>query len=236
MPDTNTENRSCYRDALERGREAIGSVLGSDTPRGRVTVTIANYLTIGRLLVVPFFWYGFFSSRLWLQIAASLLFALGALSDLWDGKLARRHGQVTAFGNFMDPFADKALVLSGFWALLFREDFGNYEATAVLWACLITIREVALTIFRVKIIKSGSALVTSLWGKWKTGVELTCLLFALTALNVRDALIYFYQATGPLGSSLLFLIFDILFLLSALTSLISGYRYLYGNDSLRSSR
>ncbi len=204
----------------------IGEVLGSDTPRGRVTVTIPNYLTIGRFLVVPFFWYGFFSTGLGLQMTATVLFALGAISDLWDGKIARLRGEITAFGDFMDPLADKLLVLSGFWAILIRENLGAWEAFATIWVVVITIRELALTLLRMSVIRSGSSMVTSGWGKWKTGVQLTSLLFAMVAYNLRDYLIGIGEPWNLLGGSELRATIAILFLLSAVTSVISGYLYL----------
>ena len=211
---------------FHRSRDWIGDRLGADTPGGRVTITVPNYLTLGRLASVPVFLFAFFSGILWLQIAGTLLFALAAISDLWDGKIARRLGQITPFGDFMDPFADKILTLSGFWAILLREDFGKWATLSIFWVSLITVREITLTVLRVKSINAGSSLVTSRWGKWKTGVQLTNILFGLTALNVRDIL---YVEGVAIPSSLLgslYLVVMIMFFLSAFTSVISGWLYL----------
>ena len=75
-------------------------------------ITAANWLTLIRLVVVPLFWYGFLSDSPLLRVLATILFIGGALTDLYDGKLARKRSEETAFGNFMDQLADKLLVLS----------------------------------------------------------------------------------------------------------------------------
>ncbi len=211
---------------IERGRDKIGSVLGVESPKGRVMVTAANWLTLFRLLIVPLFWFIFFSHNLTLEITATFLFIVAALTDLYDGKLARRRGEVTAFGNFMDPLADKLIVLSAFWALLIRENFDGLFTLALVWIGLITFREVGLTVLRIWAISGGSAVVTSIWGKWKTGVQLTTLIFTLLALNLRD-LLEAYGNPSPLFEGIGFVILiNILFFFSALTSLISGGLYL----------
>ena len=226
MEEDKPDSRVSYREALYRGKDRIGAILGTQTPEGQVTITLPNYLTIGRLVVAPIFLYAFFAHEWWLQVSGSVLFALGALSDLWDGKIARRWGQVTAFGDFMDPLADKLLTLTAFWAILFREDFGVYESPATIYASLITLREITLTIMRVRKIQAGSSVVTSIWGKWKTGVQLTSLLFALAALNLRDYLIGERIYIPELAIEALFLSFTILFFFSAVTSIVSGWLYL----------
>jgi len=226
MSQIKTDNRPGYREAIDRSRDWIGGKLGAETPTGRVTITVPNYLTLGRLASVPLFLYAFYSGTMWLQIAGTLLFALAAISDLWDGKIARRLDQVTAFGDFMDPFADKVLTLSGFWAMLLREDFGQFEFISIIWVLIITLREIALTLLRVKSIQGGSSLVTSIWGKWKTGVQLTSLLFGLTAFNVRDILIGEGISISHSLTEGLFLIMTVMFFVSAATSVVSGWLYL----------
>lgn len=160
-----------------------------------------------------------------MQILATALFGIGALTDIWDGKIARRRGQVTAFGNFMDPLADKLLVLSAFWAILIREDFGNYGTTAVIWIGVITLREVALTVKRIVKVSGGSALVTSLWGKWKTATQLVAILFALVLFNARSLFVDIESVRVILGKEYMYLIINILMFISMVTSLISGWLY-----------
>ncbi len=217
-----------YRKAVRRSRERIGEVLGAESRSGRVTVTSANWLTLIRLAIVPFFWYCFFSGQWSVELTATALFAFGALTDLWDGMLARRRGEITAFGNFMDPLADKLLVLSAYWALLVREDFGVFFIAALIFIGLISFREVSLTLLRVWAIGNGSAVVTSIWGKLKTGVQLVTLLLTLTAMNLRDLLALNGRPSPFLEGEQFYLVVAILLFLCAVTSLVSGALYFIG--------
>lgn len=220
---------SSDRRLWQRGREWLGAILGMEGPNGRITVTIPNYLTLIRLLIVPLFWYWFFGGRWSLEVTATLLFAFGAITDLWDGKLARRLGQVTPFGDFMDPLADKVLVLSGYWAILLREEIGVAEVLAYIWVVLITLREIAITLLRIWTIGDGTSMVTSTWGKWKTAIQLTTLLFALVAFNVRDGLTahnVWLPLQNWLHSEMFWGLINVLFFLSASSSLLSGALYL----------
>lgn len=216
------------RNAWNRGRERITAVLGAESPTGRVTITIPNYLTLTRLIIVPIFWCCFFSGKLSLEIASTLLFAFGAITDLYDGKLARRLGQETAFGDFMDPLVDKLLVLSGFWAIYIRQDYSDLTTFAFVMIALITAREITLTLLRIWAIGDGSSVVTSGWGKWKTGIQLTTLLFAMVAFNVRDLLLAndkWEEFSSLLLSHGFTVLLIILFILSASISLFSGALY-----------
>jgi CDP-diacylglycerol--glycerol-3-phosphate 3-phosphatidyltransferase len=211
---------------IRRGRDRIALLLGVKGPNGGVMITLANYLTIIRIIIVPLFLLFFFNISLKLQITSTFLFIVGAITDLWDGKLARRHGQVTPFGDFMDPLADKLLVLSGFWAILLREDFGPYFITTLIWVVLISIRETGLTILRINAFNGGKSITTSRWGKWKTGVEFTALISALVFLNARDILIYNGINWKVFSSGVLLPVYDLFFFICAVMSILSGVFYL----------
>lgn len=86
----------------------------------------------------------------------------------------------------MDPLADKLLVLSALWLILITEKLGSYTPWAYGAAVVITFREVALTAGRMWKLTHGSSLVTSLWGKWKTAIQLITIISGLTFLVVRD--------------------------------------------------
>lgn len=226
MSASNKETEKNNFSAFRRSRDKIGSILGAESPRGRVMITAANRLTLIRLVVVPLFWYGFLSDSPLLRVSATILFIGGALTDLYDGKLARKRSEETAFGNFMDPLADKLLVLSAYWALMIREDFNGLFILALVWISLITLREIGLTLMRIFAVSGGSSLVTSIWGKWKTGVQLTTLIFTLLALNLRDFLIIYEYSSSLFKGTGFFILVNILLFLCASTSLISGGIYL----------
>jgi CDP-diacylglycerol--glycerol-3-phosphate 3-phosphatidyltransferase len=210
-------------------RKNIRSILGVKSKDGSVTVTPANWLTMLRLALVPAFIYCFiFSGKLSLEITSTFIFITAAITDLIDGKLARRRGEITPFGDFMDPLADKLLVLAGFWVIWIRDDFNGLVALTLLWIILISIREIGLTVMRILAISGGSSIVTSIWGKLKTTVQLTTLIFTLLILNVRDILLIYHIDTPVFNGAGFFILINVLFFLSALTSLISGGIYLKG--------
>jgi len=210
-------------------KENIGSILGAGSKNKKVIITPANLLTLLRLALVPAFIYCFlFSGKLSLEITGSFLFIIAAITDCIDGKLARRRGEITPFGNFTDPLADKLLVLAGFWAIWIRDDFNGLVTLALIWIILISIREIGLTVMRILAISGGSSIVTSGWGKLKTTVQLTTLIFTLLILNVRDILLLYHIDAPVFKSAGFFILINVLFFLSALTSLISGGFYLKG--------
>ncbi len=218
------------QSVLQRSKDAIGSVLGVDSPEGRVLVTPANWLTLLRLTIIPFFWWMLYSPSLWHNLIATALFILGALSDMWDGKLARRNKQITPFGDFMDPLADKLLVLSAFWGILFREPFGGYFLTSLIWIILITARETAVTLLRIWAIEGGSSLVTSVWGKWKTGVHLTVIILTLVLFYLHDIMTANGIPPSPLKTPVFYLFLDALLFLCMIPSVGSGILYFRGGQ------
>ena len=215
-----------YRQALERGKQRIGEVLGAEGKQGRTLVTWANRLTLLRLLIVPLFWGLFFSGRFWLEFAATCLFSLGALTDLWDGKLARRRGEVTPFGNFTDPLADKLLVLSSYWAIVIREHLGPGEWLVIVLVAIITLRETALTFMRVRAISGGGAVITSIWGKLKTATQLVTLIWTMLALNVREFLILTGKPLPVLDGEGFHRLVIALIFICTVTAVVSGVLYL----------
>lgn len=226
MRSDRSTTRDSQRSIIRRSRDRIGSVLGAESPRGRVTVTLANWITLFRLAIVPIFWYFILDESMTLRIYATFLFIFGALSDLWDGRLARRYSQITAFGAFMDPLADKLLVLSAYWALLIRENYGIYLIPAFTFVILITLREVGITLLRIWKIGDGSSVVTSIWGKIKTIVQLVALILILLLLNLRDILIDKGLKHELLVSDSFYLFVNILFFICMVSSIISGLLYL----------
>ncbi len=215
-----------HKTVLKRSRRRIEEVLGARSPRGDVMITAANGLTLLRLAIVPFFWVAFFADTMSVQIVATALFIIAAVSDLWDGKLARRYCHETPFGGFMDPLADKALVLSAFWAILIREEFDICYIPTVISVVLITLREIGLTVMRIRAISGGSTVVTSIWGKIKTTIQLTALILLLLLFNLRDVLDTHSIEPRLLRGNSLALTVAVLFALCAFSSVATGLLYL----------
>ncbi|MBL8021159.1 MAG: CDP-diacylglycerol--glycerol-3-phosphate 3-phosphatidyltransferase [Leptospirales bacterium] len=142
----------------------------------RNCLNLPNFLTVLRVLSVPFFIYFLLQPSFTLRLTAFVLFALASLTDLVDGYLARKWNQQTEFGKFLDPLADKFLVLGAFITFLFLTE------QAQLWMvfCIVG-RDMMITALRYLGIKKGRSLRTSRFGKWKTAFQMFSIVVILTS-------------------------------------------------------
>jgi len=128
-----------------------------------MSMNLPNKLTIFRcILIVPFV-------ALLLSgydLIATIIFVVASLTDLLDGKIARKYNLVTNFGKFMDPLADKLLVCS---ALICLVEMGRLEAWIV---CIIIAREFIISGFRLIASDNGIVIAASYWGKFKTTFQM----------------------------------------------------------------
>ncbi|MGL5857808.1 MAG: CDP-alcohol phosphatidyltransferase family protein [Angustibacter sp.] len=162
---------------------------GGSPEVGQWTVlTPANALTGVRLALVPLF--GFLlmhdgGSQFGWRVAAFATFAVAAVTDRFDGELARRRGQVTAVGTLADPIADKALVGTALVGLSLLGELAWWVTVVVL------IREIGITILRLAVIRRG-VLAASRGGKLKTllqSVAIGLLVLPLQGLANTAALV-----------------------------------------------
>lgn len=143
---------------------------------------VPNALTIGRILVTPLALWGLATGTFWGQFTGAALFILAAISDYWDGKLARQYGVGSRIGQFLDPLADKVLVLGAFILIPFLAPVGEALAKPVgawlpwLAIGLIAARDVAVTVLRAYYEKQNRPLKTLTAAKWKTAWQLTFLI------------------------------------------------------------
>ena len=139
-----------------------------------------NKLTILRICMIPFFvvvllYKGGESQAL--RIAADVLFIVASLTDLLDGKIARKYNLVTNFGKFMDPLADKLLVCS---ALICLIELGQVPAWVVI---IIISREFIISGFRLVASDNGVVIAASYWGKFKTVFQMTAVILLILNLE-----------------------------------------------------
>lgn len=135
---------------------------------------VPNALTIGRIVVTPLCLVGLASGTFAGQLAGTVGFILAAISDYWDGRLAREYGVGSRFGQFLDPLADKVLVLGAFVVLMTVEPVGRWMPW---WAVgLVAARDLAVTLLRSWRERQGRPLQTSNAAKWKTAWQLTFLI------------------------------------------------------------
>ena len=129
----------------------------------------ANKLTLCRVVMIPIFivlLYLEFAGHLWVALA---VFILASVTDFVDGYVARHYDQVTDFGKFMDPLADKLLVMS---AMVWFVEVGWMPA----WAFFIVIaRELAVTGLRLVAVEQGLVIAAGKSGKVKTASTMVCI-------------------------------------------------------------
>lgn len=199
-------------------------------------MNLPNKLTVIRIAIVPFFvFFMCYDAVPYRFIWALLLFIAASVTDLLDGKLARKHNLVTNFGKFLDPLADKILVAAAL--VCFVELNWTYSWVVVI----ILLREFAVSGVRLAAVSSSKTAVipANIWGKVKTvftmiAIIVILLMHILMSLNVmydiNDVSIFsdisVSPATGFFGFPVQ-IITDILMYLTAAVTLISGVKYLY---------
>jgi len=168
--------------------------------------TISNQLTMGRVLAIPVFMAVFFlpgDLGYWLS---GVLFMIAALTDWLDGYLARSRGEVTPFGRFLDPVADKLLVASALVLLV------SANMAPALLAVVIIGREITIGALREWLAQRSTVVHVSLIAKWKTAIQL----IAISALLLHVSI--FGISMHDVGLVLLWL--------AAALTLWSGYEYI----------
>lgn len=136
---------------------------------------IPNILSALRILLAPVFVAMYVQEEEFWSALSIAVFAMAAVTDFFDGYIARNYGAKSAAGSFLDPLADKFLTISGFLCLSFtRPD------QFPLWAVsLIIARDVGVTLLRIYADRNGSSVDTSRLAKWKTAIQMGFLYTAL---------------------------------------------------------
>ena len=147
-------------------------------------MNLPNKLTIVRVCSIPFFVAALLfdhGNNYTMRIVANVLFIIASLTDLFDGKIARKYNMVTNVGKFMDPLADKLLVCS---ALICLIELGQLPAWVVI---VIISREFIISGFRLVAADNGVVIAASYWGKFKTTFQMIAvilLIFDIPALRM----------------------------------------------------
>ena len=147
-------------------------------------MNLPNKLTIIRVCLIPFFVAALLfdhGNNYTMRIVANVLFIVASLTDLFDGKIARKYNLVTNFGKFMDPLADKLLVCS---ALICLIELGQLPAWVVI---IIISREFIISGVRLVAADNGVVIAASYWGKFKTTFQMAAvilMIFNIPALTL----------------------------------------------------
>ena len=187
-------------------------------------MNLANKLTLIRIILVPIFLIFMVSEIPYGTIIATGIFILASLTDKLDGYIARSRNQITNFGKFMDPVADKLLVTS---ALISLVELSIIPA----WAAIIIIaREFSVSGLRTLAAADGIVIAASWWGKIKTVIQIIAIILLLLEVNIGSTAVL---SNFVNGSSFLKGFFQyapsIALYLSVIITIVSGIDYFVKN-------
>lgn len=188
---------------------ALKSALSNfnSSPAVYANLNLPNCLTIARILLIPVFIALLFDPTDSRALFAAVVFAAAALTDLLDGYVARRRGQITNLGKFLDPVADKLLVISGLVLLV------HFQRVEVWLVIAMIARELVVTGFRTVAAREGIIVAAGIGGK----VKVVCQIIAILCL-ILEGISYFPGALLH-ANGILFLYIALIF------SLWSGTQY-----------
>lgn len=174
-------------------------------------MNLPNKLTVLRVCLIPLFMAALLIDSIPYNIYIALgVFALASITDWFDGKLARKHNLVTTFGKFLDPLADKMLVMSALCCFTYL-DWIDPAAVVIILA-----REFMVSGLRLVVANEGVVVAAGIWGKLKTAFTM----FSLIA-------VMFLVGYSGFDKDI-FIINEILIWISAVLTVISGGIYLKG--------
>lgn len=181
-------------------------------------MNLANKLTLFRVIIVPFFvFFMCFTGIEHRYLYALILFIIASITDMLDGKIARKYNMITSFGKFLDPLADKILVAAALVC------FVELKWTSAWVVCIILAREFVVS--GVRLVAAGSdkkVVIPAGWlGKIKTAVTMVAICVILF-LHILEGFGVMDGQTFPIQ-----LISDVLMYVSAALTLASGVKYLY---------
>ena len=188
-------------------------------------MNLANKLTLIRIFLVPIFLvfiavkgipYGSF--------IATFIFILASLTDKLDGYIARSRNQVTNFGKFMDPLADKLLVTAALISLVELQVVPGWAAVVII------AREFAVSGLRSIAAAQGRVIAASWWGKIKTVIQIIAIILLLLKINIHDArLLKIFVIDNYYLKEFFRIVPTIMLMVAVVATLLSGYDYFKKN-------
>ena len=193
-------------------------------------MNLPNKLTITRAILTPVFMAVMLISRIPFRFSLSLIiFVFASLTDLFDGRIARKRGLVTNFGKFLDPVADKMLTtaaLLGFMIIL-PTDSLRVQMTVITFITLF--REFAVSSVRVIVMISDNkkVIAANMWGKLKTVFQMISIILGLSAYSFKE---FFTGFTAVFDVCMI--VFIALSWIAAALTVISGVIYVKNNKEV----
>lgn len=189
-------------------------------------MNLPNKLTISRILLSPIFMVLILVDNLYSGYFATLVFIFAALTDLYDGYLARKTGVITGFGKFMDPLADKILTSTAFVSFV---ALGYVKAWMIL---TIIVREFLITGLRTLAAYKGIVIMPTLLAQWKTASQMVIIFIILLYTNLDMTLVSLGHNPGLFNRQLVLKAFDGMVFISMVLTVGTGVDYLVKNTSL----
>ena len=176
---------------------------------------IPNLLTIGRIIIVPFFVLAFYLPGFYGDLTACVLFVIASFTDFLDGMLARMMGEESKLGELLDPIADKIIVATALILLVMSGTIRHYEVVA---AIIILTREILISGLREFLARGQIKLPVTNLAKLKTFLQMVAIALLLTGETGNKILNFQNYNAQTIGIILLWL--------SAFLTLYTGYEYL----------
>lgn len=172
-------------------------------------LNIANILSLVRVCMIPLFIWIYMSDIQYSNLIALAVFVVASLTDWLDGLLARKLNLITKLGQFLDPLADKLLVISALICMVEKHVILGWMVTIII------ARELIISIFRAVAASDGIVLAASKWGKLKTVIQMIAIILLLLANTTFDI--------AEISSKNIFV------WLAVILTVVSGVDYIYKN-------
>lgn len=182
-----------------------------------------NQLTLLRILLTPVFAWLLFSDSPGMKQAALVVYVFAALTDWYDGWVARRWGFVTRWGKFFDPLADKILTSTAFVAFVVI----GYAASWMVW--IIVVRDITITLLRSFAEFRHQSVDTSKFAKTKTVIQLFIIYYFLTVYVIRSSPSFAEPAAPYLDLFATRTLMDSSMMFVTLLTAVTGLFYLWNN-------
>ena len=184
-------------------------------------MTIPNILTVFRILLTPFFIFFLFNESESSGVYSLIIFTVASFTDAYDGYYARKYNAVSESGKFLDPLADKILVSSAFIS------FAVLGLIDIWMVAIIILRDLFVTLLRMRMKKGGESLVTSNIAKSKTAAQLITIIFTLIYLSIINSTVPILDnLSGKIDQ--FNLVYNLTFIVSLFT-VFTGYMYVKDN-------
>ncbi|MDR3594202.1 CDP-diacylglycerol--glycerol-3-phosphate 3-phosphatidyltransferase [Clostridium sp.] len=187
-------------------------------------MNLANKLTLIRIFLVPIFLIFMAKGIPYGSFIATFIFILASLTDKLDGYIARSRNQITNFGKFMDPLADKLLVTAALISLVELQVVPSWAAVVII------AREFAVSGLRSIAAAQGRVIAASRWGKIKTVIQIIAIILYLLKVNIKDARMWKIFVIHDYYVKVFFdYVPKTMLMIAVVVTLISGYDYFKKN-------